>query len=93
MMRRANEIDGIIGANLRFYRLMREMTQEQLGLAVGLSFQQIQKYEKALNRVAVSTLLDISKALDIPMVLFWTERQSAQSVTLEGREAQLPDAF
>ncbi|MCA1515648.1 helix-turn-helix transcriptional regulator [Bradyrhizobium sp. NBAIM01] len=92
-MRRANEIDRIIGENLRFYRLMREITQEQLGLAVGLSFQQIQKYEKATNRIAVSTLLDISRALDIPMVLFWAERHSAQSGTLESRGAQLPDAF
>lgn len=76
MKRRANKIDKIIGANLRAYRLMRGMTQERLGLAVGLSCQQIQKYEKALNRVAVSTLLDISKVLNIPIVLFWTERRS-----------------
>ncbi|MCC8978903.1 helix-turn-helix domain-containing protein [Bradyrhizobium acaciae] len=75
MKRRANEIDGIIGENLRFYRVMRKMTQEKLGRAVGLSFQQIQKYEKALSRIAVSTLLDISKALNIPMVLFWTDRR------------------
>ena len=56
---------------------MRRMTQERLGLAIGLSFQQIQKYEKATNRIAVSTLLDISKVLNLPMVLFWTERCGA----------------
>ncbi|MCP1839126.1 transcriptional regulator with XRE-family HTH domain [Bradyrhizobium sp. USDA 4524] len=75
MKRRVNKIDKIIGANLRFYRLMRGMTQERLGLEVGLSFQQIQKYENATNRVTVSTLINISNVLNLPMVMFWTERR------------------
>jgi transcriptional regulator with XRE-family HTH domain len=77
MKRRDNKIDKLIGSNLRTYRLMRGMSQQRLGDAIGLSCQQIQKYEKALNRVAVSTLLDISQVLNIPMVLFWTERRNA----------------
>jgi DNA-binding XRE family transcriptional regulator len=59
------------------YRFMRGMTQGQLADAIGLSFQQIQKYEKALNRITVSTLLDISNVFGIPIVLFWMGRRSA----------------
>ncbi|WP_081334913.1 helix-turn-helix domain-containing protein [Bradyrhizobium elkanii] len=51
---------------------MRDKSQQELGDAIGKSFQQTQKYENATNRLAVSTLLDISKVLNVPMVMFWT---------------------
>jgi len=73
----SSNIDILIGSNLRAYRIMRGMTQQKLGAAIGKSAHQIQKYENATNRLAVSTLLDISKVLNLPMVLFWTERRGA----------------
>ncbi len=59
-----NAIDQLIGANLRHYRLRRGMTQQALSAAIGKSAHQIQKYENAKNRLAVSTLLAISKVLN-----------------------------
>lgn len=78
MKQQANEIDNIIGANLRAYRLMRGLTQQALGEAIGKSAQQIQKYENATNHLSVSTLLDISKVLNLPLVLFWSELRLSQ---------------
>lgn len=66
----APTVDETIGARLKAKRLARGFTLQHLGGAVGLTYQQVQKYETGRNRVASSTLLALAKALDIhPMDL------------------------
>ena len=70
-MRSATDIDKKVGVNLCKFRLLRGMSQEQLADAVGVTFQQIQKYEKGTNRISVSRLWQFSKVLKIPVDDFY----------------------
>lgn len=63
--KKPNPIDIHVGSRIRLRRTMLGMSQEKLGESLGITFQQIQKYEKGTNRIAVSTLLDICRALDV----------------------------
>ena len=65
--RSANAIDAYIGARMRERRLALEMSQDQLGRELGVSFQQIQKYESGKNRVSAARLFDICKALNVAL--------------------------
>jgi transcriptional regulator with XRE-family HTH domain len=58
-------IDRAIGARLRAFRLQRRMSQTDIGKAVGVTFQQIQKYEKGTNRVSSSTMVKLCELLDV----------------------------
>jgi transcriptional regulator with XRE-family HTH domain len=60
----AGELDKIIGQRLRSFRLTKEMSQEELGTHLGVSFQQVQKYEKGKNRLSGSRLITAAKVLD-----------------------------
>lgn len=62
--RMPHEDDIVVGANIRKLRLARSMSQEKLAEALGLTFQQVQKYEKGVNRVSGSRILQISRVLD-----------------------------
>ena len=64
-------VDTFIGARLRTRRLMMHMSQEALGERLSLTFQQIQKYEKGINRISASRLYEISKILDVPLGYFF----------------------
>lgn len=64
--RSATEVDAAIGRRLRARRLSIGMSQERLAELVGVTFQQIQKYEKGVNRIAASTLVDLAGALKMP---------------------------
>lgn len=64
-------VDINAGAFLRAFRAWRGMSQEELGKAVGVTFQQIQKYERGANRMAASTLYYISRALDVSIIEFF----------------------
>ncbi len=64
-------VDMNAGAILRALRAWRSMSQEDLGKAVGITFQQIQKYERGANRMAASTLYHISRALDVSVIEFF----------------------
>ena len=68
-----NPIDLHLGRRLRLRRIMLGISQEELGLAVGLTFQQIQKYEYGLNRVGTSRLWDLSRALGCTVSYFFEE--------------------
>lgn len=61
---RANQIDAAVGANLRRIRSLRGMSQEAIGEQLGVTFQQVQKYEKGTNRISASKLVMIAEALD-----------------------------
>ena len=71
-----NPIDKHVGSRVRMRRMMLSMSQEKLGDALGLTFQQVQKYEKGANRVSSSRLVDLSNALDV-LVPYFFEDMSA----------------
>ncbi|WP_112324244.1 helix-turn-helix domain-containing protein [Oceanibium sediminis] len=64
-------VDAYVGQRIRHRRWMLGMTQQQLGDAVGIKFQQIQKYETGMNRVSASRLWDIASVLDVPVSFFF----------------------
>ena len=62
-----NPVDKYVGSRVRMRRIMLGMSQEKLGEALGLTFQQVQKYEKGTNRVGASRLQQISEVLQVPV--------------------------
>lgn len=66
-----NPIDLHIGQRVRHRRWLLGMTQQQLAQAVGIRFQQIQKYESGANRISASRLWDLSRALEMPVSFFF----------------------
>jgi transcriptional regulator with XRE-family HTH domain len=71
--RRANPVDVHVGARVRLRRMLLGMSQEKLGEHLGLTFQQIQKYEKGINRIGASRLFDLSRVLGVPVQFFYEE--------------------
>jgi transcriptional regulator with XRE-family HTH domain len=68
-----NPIDAHVGARVRLRRTLLGMSQEKLGEAIGLTFQQVQKYERGANRIGASRLFDLSRVLDVPVSYFFEE--------------------
>src|SRR5216110_1807258 len=66
-----NPIDRHVGSRVRMRRMMLAMSQEKLGDALGLTFQQVQKYEKGTNRIGASRLQQISIILQVPVSFFF----------------------
>ena len=66
-----NPIDKHVGSRVRMRRMMLGMSQEKLGDALGLTFQQVQKYEKGANRIGASRLQQISLILQVPVSFFF----------------------
>jgi transcriptional regulator with XRE-family HTH domain len=66
-----NPIDKHVGSRVRMRRMMLSMSQEKLGGALGLTFQQVQKYEKGTNRIGASRLQQISQILQVPVAFFF----------------------
>jgi transcriptional regulator with XRE-family HTH domain len=66
-----NPIDKHVGSRVRMRRMMLSMSQEKLGDALGLTFQQVQKYEKGTNRIGASRLQQISQTLQVPVAFFF----------------------
>lgn len=71
--RRANPIDVHVGTRVRLRRMLLGMSQEKLGEHLGLTFQQIQKYEKGINRIGASRLFDLAQVLGVPVQFFYEE--------------------
>ena len=71
--RRPNPIDVHVGSRVRFRRMLLGMSQEKLGEKLGLTFQQIQKYEKGINRIGASRLFDLAQVLGVPVQFFYEE--------------------
>lgn len=66
-----NPTDRHVGSRVRMRRMMLSMSQEKLGDALGLTFQQVQKYEKGTNRIGASRLQQISHILQVPVAFFF----------------------
>lgn len=70
-MRRSNDVDAIVGRNIRVHRLAKDLSQTELGNKLGVSFQQVQKYESGSNRVGSGRLFQISTILGVPLLSFF----------------------
>ena len=68
-----NPIDVHVGSRVRLRRMLVGMSQEKLGEMLGLTFQQIQKYEKGANRIGASRLYQIAQILDVPVQFFFED--------------------
>jgi transcriptional regulator with XRE-family HTH domain len=64
-------VDKHVGSRVRMRRMMLGMSQEKLGDVLGLSFQQLQKYEKGMNRISASRLQHLSQILQVPVAFFF----------------------
>jgi transcriptional regulator with XRE-family HTH domain len=82
-----NPVDIHVGGRVRMRRTLLGFSQEKLGDAVGLTFQQIQKYERGANRVGASRLYEFSRILDVPISFFFDELP-AELKTYKGRMAR-----
>ena len=69
--RAANPVDTHVGARIRLRRQVLKMSQERLGEQLGVTFQQVQKYERGANRVGASRLWRLSQVLDVPVSFFF----------------------
>ena len=66
-------VDVHVGSRVRLRRTMLGMSQEKLGHAIGLTFQQVQKYERGANRIGASRLFELSRVLDVPVSFFFDD--------------------
>ncbi|MBK5912346.1 transcriptional regulator [Rhodothalassium salexigens] len=81
--KKPNPIDVHVGSRVRLRRTLMGMSQEKLGEALGLTFQQIQKYERGANRIGSSRLYKISQILEVPVQFFFDDMPDD---ALEGAE-------
>ncbi len=74
---RPNPIDMHVGARVRLRRTLLGLSQESLGARIGLTFQQVQKYERGTNRIGASRLWELSNVLDVPVQFFFGDISEA----------------
>ncbi len=86
-----NPIDIHVGRRIRVRRTLLGMSQEKLGDAIGLTFQQVQKYERGANRVGASRLFDLSGVLDVPVQFFFDDMATEVSDQAPRLRAGLAD--
>jgi transcriptional regulator with XRE-family HTH domain len=77
--RRPNPIDVHVGSRVRLRRMLLGISQEKLGERLGLTFQQVQKYEKGVNRIGASRLFDLSTVLGVPIQFFYEAAPAAEA--------------
>ena len=80
------QVDMHVGVKLRQARILKKLTQTSLGKVVGLTFQQIQKYEKGSNRIGGSRLWQLSQILEIPVSYFFEGLESGTRLTADDAE-------
>ena len=85
-----NPVDKYVGSRVRMRRMMLGMSQEKLGDALGLTFQQVQKYEKGTNRIGASRLQQIANILQVPVSFFFEGGPTTSSGRGEMSEAPSP---
>ena len=68
-----NPVDVHVGARVRLRRTLLGQSQEKLGEALGLTFQQVQKYERGANRISASRLFDMARIMDVPVSFFYDD--------------------
>ena len=83
-METPNPIDIRVGARLRLRRNMLGLSQEKLGELIGLTFQQVQKYERGANRIGASRLHELSRVLDVPISFFFDDTDPVRAPAMGG---------
>ncbi len=89
-------VDMHVGARVRMRRTLLGMSQTALGDVLGLSFQQVQKYENGKNRMGSSRLFDLSRVLDVPVEFFFEDMSAeiaASSPAQKRRRAKAPPSY
>jgi len=89
-------VDGHVGARVRRHRTLLGMNQTKLGDALGVSFQQMQKYERGANRISASRLFDLSRLFDVPIEYFFDDMPTAVAASSlatkkRGKAKKLPN--
>jgi transcriptional regulator with XRE-family HTH domain len=77
MARTTTDLDALIGARVKLRRKELGMSQSVLGAKLGITFQQIQKYENGTNRISAGCLYEISRALSVPITYFFQDCKAA----------------
>ena len=90
---RPSPIDVHVGSRIRLRRTLLGMSQERLGEALGLTFQQVQKYERGVNRVGASRLFDLSRVLDVPISFFFDDMPDSLTSTFGGQLGRRTSPF
>ena len=97
---RPSPIDVHVGSRIRLRRTLLGLSQERLGESLGLTFQQVQKYERGVNRVGASRLFDLSRVLDVPISFFFDDMPDSLSANFGGMPSrrqggitETPDPF
>lgn len=88
-VRKPNDVDAHVGARLRQRRMLLGISQEQLAEMLGLTFQQVQKYERGTNRVSASRLFQLARALETPITWFFDEmgpERAAEKAEVENED-------
>ncbi len=79
--RRANPIDAHVGGRVRLRRMLLGMSQEKLAEKLGLTFQQVQKYEKGANRIGASRLYELSQLLGVGVDFFYEDAPAGNAMS------------
>jgi transcriptional regulator with XRE-family HTH domain len=87
-----SKVDSLVGMRVRMFRERRKMSQTTLGEAIGVSFQQIQKYERGANRISASALFQIARALGVAPSDFFDGIQRGGEGTADGARRVDPQA-
>src|ERR1700754_4090626 len=90
---RPSPIDVHVGSRIRLRRTLLGMSQERLGESLGLTFQQVQKYERGVNRVGASRLFDLSRVLDVPISFFFDDMPDSLASTYGGQAGRRTTGF
>jgi len=88
-----NPVDIHVGGRVRLRRMLVGLSQEKLGMSMGLTFQQIQKYEKGVNRIGASRLFRLSQILDVPVQFFFDGMQAINASTAVGMAEPKQESF
>jgi len=91
--RSANPVDVHVGTRVRLRRQVMKMSQEKLGDQLGVTFQQVQKYERGANRVGASRLWKISQVLDVPVGFFFDGLGQTAGSAEFAEDDQLPIVY
>jgi transcriptional regulator with XRE-family HTH domain len=86
----ANPVDVQVGSRVRLRRMLIGMSQERLGELLGLTFQQVQKYEKGMNRIGAGRLFDIARILGVSIDYFYEGLTGAASRGFSENDASPP---
>jgi transcriptional regulator with XRE-family HTH domain len=92
-MSKPDPVDVHVGSRVRMRRTLLGMSQEKLGKALGLTFQQVQKYERGANRIGSSRLFKLSRILDVPVGFFFDDMAEGSGRRARGMSESNPASY